>query len=124
MSESTRRRAAVWFSTALTTGTGLLLGYWMFARRGSALFGAAALLRPFRARQPVARWLAAAAAGTGLLALLFLFATSLPAALAPLSNLVVGVGGTLGTVQLTAAVTLVLVAALAPARRWVGQSVR
>jgi hypothetical protein len=59
------------------------------------------------------RLIAACAALAGLLAVV-LFARSIDRALAPLAGLSVGVGGTLGTMQLTAAVLLCSVVWVSP----------
>ena len=69
---------------------------------------AAISFQPHWRLRPVQRSVAAGAALAALLAML-LFAGSIGSALAPLAGLTVGVGGTLGTMQLVAGVLLGLV---------------
>ena len=66
------------------------------------------------ARRPGLRNGVTAAAGLAALGALILFATSVRAALAAIADLPVGVGGTLGTMQLSLALILLLTAALHP----------
>jgi amino acid transporter len=75
--------------------------------------GAVLSLRPAR-RLLAAQRVAAAGAVLVVLLAVVLFAGSVQAALAPLAGLAVGVGGTLGTMQLSAAVLLCLATCLSP----------
>ncbi len=78
--------------------------------------GAVLSLRPGRRLRGAQRLAAGSAALAALLAVA-LFATSVERALAPLAGLSVGVGGTLGTMQLAAAVLLCLATCLSPRPR-------
>lgn len=77
----------------------------------------AALSFPSARRVGAAQRLAAGGAALAALAAVLVFASSVGTALAALANLPVGVGGTLGTMQLAAAVLLCLAATLSPRPR-------